>query len=193
MLSQLPKVDSTAATTEARRVYVDHPTTEGDRVQLWSEASASGHFEDKEQSLGVTFDTGHGWGMGLSFSPGHGDNTDRSVNVLGSTRLEMKVKIPKGIGFDIYISESGSGDKSAAAFTGLNGADGENWVSPHFVGNGEWQAISVELAGLQLRTSWGNQNGKRIIDTQALRSVDLFLPGGQGKGTLEIGEIAFAR
>lgn len=151
----------------------------------WNEASASAKAVLDQGELRFDYDSGKAWGCGLGLKAA-GSNSDGSADLLGSTGVQLRLRAPKGLRFQVFISESGCGDPALDAHPGVAGADGESYSSPVFVGSGEAQTIAVPWDQLELRQYWGEQRGNRTVDVQAITAVDLSLGGGQGAGSLWI-------
>lgn len=150
---------------------------------VWKEASASAKTACEEGRLRLDYDSGKGWGCGLGLKTA-GTNSDGSADLLGSSGVALTLRAPKGLRFQLFVSESGCGDPGAEAFKGVGGADGESYSSATFVGTGAAQRVEFKWDQAELRASWGNQHGNRTLDLQAVSGLDLALPGQQGAGAL---------
>jgi len=129
--------------------------------------------------------TGSGWGTGLSLVPDPA--TPRGyTDLAGYESVELVITAPRGLRFSLLLSEQGAADPWATRFDGADGSDGESFASEEFTATGEEQTIVIGFDELKPRTSFGNPNGNRTIDLQAVHDLDLALGGSQGSGTLTI-------
>ncbi|MBN1267954.1 MAG: hypothetical protein JXB04_00045 [Kiritimatiellae bacterium] len=137
--------------------------------------------------LGAQFDVNAGWGAGLTFFPEHTvKNSDSSANAAGARRLSVRLKAPAGVQLRLGLLESGVDWPQAQRFNGVSGADGEAFRHPGFTTVNGWQVYSIPLSELRLNGGYGNQRGNRVIDTQAIRGIEILLPGGQPSCRMEI-------
>ena len=113
------------------------------------------------------------------------------VDLRGYNVLQFEAFLPKGLNIQVFLSESGNNDINSTDHTGVQGADGESYTFPSLIGTGNWETIRVNLADLERRTSWGNQQGNNILDLQGLASVDFSIPGSQGAGKMLIKNLQF--
>ena len=157
----------------------------------WNEASAKISQAVKEGALVLSYDSGQGWGLGVALKPQGSLLKDGSANVLGATRLEVKLVAAKGQKFQLVISESGVGDPASANFNGVGGADGESWGSATYTGTGQPQTLSFDIAEAEARPYWGNQHGNKTIDLQAIKNLDITIAGAQGKGEMKVIRVRF--
>jgi hypothetical protein len=100
--------------------------------------------------------------------------------------IELVVTAPRGLRFSLLLSEEGAADPWAASFAGAEGSDGESFASEEFTAAGNRQTVVAPLETFSWRTSFGNPNGNRTIDLQAVHEIDLSLGGSQGSGTLTV-------
>ncbi|MEK8023792.1 MAG: hypothetical protein AAB229_08295 [Candidatus Hydrogenedentota bacterium] len=122
--------------------------------------------------------TGHGWGYGWSFFF-TADGRD-GIDVTGAKSLQVRVRIPKGIAFRVFLAEAGAAASDAESFSGARGADGESYESPEMIGTGDWHTYRIPLEKLNVRDSWGNNGGNGVLDLQAISWCDLYFAGNQG-------------
>lgn len=71
-------------------------------------------------------------------------------------------------------------------FDGANGADGEAYRHPGLTTQHGWQVYRIPLSELKLNGGYSNQKGNRMIDTQAIKGIEILVPGGQPSCELEI-------
>jgi class 3 adenylate cyclase len=103
--------------------------------------------------------------------------------------LRLIARVPSGLKFVMRIEEAGCDKPGLAAYNGVNGADGEDYESDPMIGTGDWH--SYEISHLTQHPFWGNQNGNKVFDQQAIQSVDLFIEENQGEGDIQIKRIEF--
>ncbi|MCX7846706.1 MAG: hypothetical protein N2595_01540 [bacterium] len=133
-----------------------------------------------------------GWGCGCNLPLiGLPRNRDGSVNVRGAQYLVMRALVPLNTVVCLVLNESGAGPIGAQTYAGERGADGEVFLSLPLHGRGQWYTYVVDLRECELNTSYGNQRGNAILDTQALASVAIMLPGSQPRTELIIERVLF--
>ena len=151
--------------------------------------------EDGREGYAVEFKTGAQEGCGVGTQTDRKDKLqDGSVNVGDIKAVWVKVKLTAGKKFMVKLNESGVRHGAHGQFHGLNGADGEQWASPAQVATGQWQKALFPLSGFQVRkdpNDWSNLRGNGRLDKQALWGIDVYVPGGQGQGRLNVQEIGF--
>jgi len=132
-------------------------------------------------------EVGSGWGSGISFVPQEGEkNADGSYDAGGATRLVARMKAPDGIRVRFGMIESGADWPNADSHAGEKGADGEAFRHPGIETDAGWQVYAIPLSELKLNGGFGNQGGNRKIDMQAVRHLEMLVPGGQPDCEIEI-------
>ena len=103
--------------------------------------------------------------------------------------LEINAEIPENLFLEIIFNEAGAAPVSSDAFGTLAGDDGESFsfkiVSEKLNGN----VLEFNFSDLKPRTSYGNQNGKKQLDTQAIKNIVVRFPDLQESGTIKINSI----
>jgi len=128
-----------------------------------------------------------GWGCGITFTPTSApSNPDGSHNLLGATALAVRLRAPAGFRFSLGITESGAAPLGEQTYDGFGDADGESFRLPEQVADGEWRDYVLPLSSVSVHTGYGNQRGNCILDTEAIRDVDLLFPGGQPDSRVEL-------
>lgn len=137
-----------------------------------------------------------GWGAGVSLRPPASVAKPIGTNafsILGRRGAEIRLSASRPAKCRIQLVETGAGPVGEQAYAGLDGADGEVYISyPLALASGE-NILRVEWDALDVHEHYGNQRGNRRIDLQALLSIDLYLPGesnGAEPLTLEIHSFA---
>jgi hypothetical protein len=165
-------------------------------VYPWGDKATGGavSFSTASGALEIQFQSGGGWGCGVS-CPSNIPPWVASgvVDLTGYNQIQFDAFAPPGTRFLVYLSESGNADPSAKVFSGLNGADGESYSFPSLEGSGHWQNYRIHLEDLEKRTEWGNQRGNNILDLQAISDLDFYIPGGQGDGKIILKNIQFQK
>ncbi len=159
-------------------------------VSTWGDDSHNGTvtLDLSNGPLAMDYDSGGGWGCGISCYPNVPPLLDKqAVDLTGYNLLVFEAFAPMGLTFEVFLTESGAKDLTQA----MNGADGESYSFPSFTGTGHWQTYTVHFEDLELRTAFGNQKGNKILDLQGLSTVDFFIPGGQGSGRLILRNLQF--
>lgn len=108
-----------------------------------------------------------------------------------SKAVRIRLMAPRGLRFQIFLSEYGSGPPGQQTYTGKLGADGEAFESLPFTANGTWQEILLPLEHLGLRQHWGNQRGDKTLVPSALERLSLYIAPQQPPGELVIAEVEF--
>jgi hypothetical protein len=159
-------------------------------IVTWGDASNGGSakVESTPDAALVHFDSGGGWGAGVSISP-----VSSPFDATGADQLEVVLEIPAGHSAQIYLSEAGVAAPDSAHYAGQSGSDGESYEFPPLVGTGKRESYRINLHELDRRSSWGNQHGNDELDLQALAAVDLDIPGKQGSGEIRVFSITFSR
>ena len=178
----------------ALRIYLN-PDASANVASVWCDSAKGGSLTSRlgRDRVEFCFDSGTGWGCGGNFRCNvvplgkNGDADLRGYNV-----VKFRLKAPKDLAFVLHMTESGSAKGSPATYHGEDGADGESFVSPPLTGAGQWKDYDVDLADMTRRPEWGNQAGNRILDLQAIESMDFAVGGGQGKAVLAVKSVELA-
>jgi len=157
-------------------------------VAEWGDAGNGGssHVDAGTGPLLIHFQSGAGWGAGVSLSP-----LAAPFDASGAGHLEAIMEFPLGTSAQIYLSEVGVGEPGLHHYDGALGSDGESYEFPALTGTGKTESYVVDLHELERRTSYGNQSGNQVLDLQALATVDLYIPGKQGSGEIRISAVNF--
>ena len=166
----------------------------GAQLDTWGDSDNGGKAAAKADSGSVILDyeTGTGWGCGVSAPPNLGPFTAPGVvDLRGYGFFNFKAFVPMGVTFMVYLDESGTAAPNQARYEGVNGADGESYQFPAMTGTGRWEDYQVDLSELQHRDYWGNQKGNNTLDLQSLSEVSFYLSGGQGAGRMLVKDLEF--
>jgi hypothetical protein len=137
--------------------------------------------------LDIQTDLGSGWGNGITFLPGGtAPNADGSLNAQGAKTITARIYAPAGVNLRFGVTESGSGWSGSKEFPGENGADGEAFRHAGVTTKDGWQTYTIPLSDLKLNGGWGNQKGNRTVDTQAIRGLEILVPGGQADVHMQV-------
>ncbi len=158
---------------------------------IWNESSAKGSKEKAGKALLLVFDSGKDWGLGLGLSLMPATHSDGSRDLMGLGELEIEVEAPKGLKFQILFNESATAEPGKSEYKGAAGSDGESYASPTLIGTGKRSTYRVNPDFLEARPYWGNQQGNKIIDLQAIKNIDLAIGGQQGAGQLKLFRVSF--
>ena len=141
-----------------------------------------------DNTLLLKTDAGAGWGSGITFWPESATrNEDGSANAAGADRIVAYIKAPAGTQLRFGLLESGATGAGADQYYAANNADGEAFRHAGTTTTEGWQTYTIPFSELQLNGGYGNQKGNRTIDTQAIKGIELLVPGGQPAVDLEIG------
>lgn len=154
----------------------------------WGDTANGGNakVESRPDAAVVGYDSGTGWGAGVSLLP-----ASSPFDASGATHLELVLQIPAGRRVQVLINEAGAAAPGQAKYVGSAGSDGESYEFPQLVGSGKLETYVVDLRELDRRTAWGNQAGARVLDLQALVTVDLYVAGKQGVGEIRVAAVRF--
>jgi agarase len=145
-----------------------------------------------EGALVLTFDTADQWGCGVSlFGPKHLARVPGPPNTTdldGYTTIILDATVTKGLRFEVILDEAGAADGDNSA-----GDDGESFLFPATVGSGTRETYRFEIGSAGPRETWGNQQGARRIDMQAMKALAIYLPGSQGEGEMQLHSIRLER
>ncbi len=161
------------------------------RLRAWGWAdTASGASIDARQApsgIAADYDSGSGWGCGFSFAPALDAAAMAEYADLSAFEgIEIVVKAKAGLRVAVFITEQGGDDPGKGEYRGAEGSDGESFDTEPFALQGKETRVKLPFELFGLRTSYGNQAGNRRIDLKAIRSIDIYVPGAQGKGKLEL-------
>lgn len=141
--------------------------------------------------LTIEYNTGGDWGCGILFfgpktyslGKGPGFATDLS----GYYALELDVRVPKGVSFEIVADEAGVAGPDSDSYNTEGGNDGESFAFKTTWGTGNRETIKLNFdEKMIVRNTWGNQKGARKIDLNAMKGFGLYMRGGQGNGQIEL-------
>ncbi len=131
-------------------------------------------------------------GSGVTFYPINGPfAADKYAIVEGCDMVQLHAMAPAGLRFQVSINEAGVGAPGAASYPGVSGTDGEQYQSPVMKGWGKWKIYQIKLSEFSPSPVWGNQNGNKVLDLNAIDSLELDLPPNQGAGDFKIMSIVF--
>jgi hypothetical protein len=140
----------------------------------------------------LVFNSGSYWGCGLSFE---GTQAPRlpggALDLSGYKFLQAELWAPKDCQAFLSISESGVADPKSDHFNGEAGADGEQYLFPVVTGTGDWQPLKLALSQVGPAMNWGNPRGNLTLDLQAIKKIDLAIPGKQGVGRACLRDLRF--
>jgi hypothetical protein len=170
-------------------VYADYSVNEA-LGNVWSDESkgCKGTFEKKGGKAVLSVPPcADGWGAGVTL----GRKVEGNIDATGKVALVIRAQATKGAKFIPSINEAGVGPKDAASYEGVNGTDGEQWWGPELVGTGQPKTYTVKFADFKVSEGYGNQNGNKKLDAQALVTVQIAVGGNQSEVKVEISSIKF--
>jgi len=107
--------------------------------------------------------------------------------------LEIDWILPKGLTYAILVDEAGVDVPDKTHYNNLAGDDAESFTFHNRFGNGSREKTRFQFKDLKPRISWGNQNGQRRINLNAMKGIGIYIAGGQGKGQIIIYTIKLIR
>jgi hypothetical protein len=137
--------------------------------------------------------TPKGWGCGVTFTPVPAlpMNPDGSVNARGIRRIVVSMRAPPGTKFSVGLQESGHGSTDSQTYDGFGGADGESYVNTEIETTAGQTEYAFDLSEFEPSSSYGNQRGNGVVDTQAAATVHLYFPGSPREFQAELLSIRF--
>jgi hypothetical protein len=167
------------------------------QLGVWKDGSSSANIKfTKEQAaesaafLRCAVETGSGWGCGFGVPCDvKTKNPDGSFDLQGYKGIRIKVSATESLPFSVFLNESGADEMGKPEYKGINGADGESFTSEPNSGSGKIEVLEYPFDQFTVRSVYGNQSGKKILDLQSVRNIDLYFPGNSGDGTCDIYEV----
>jgi CubicO group peptidase (beta-lactamase class C family) len=180
---------------EPIRPYFD-PKRKYDSIHVFKdgEHGASGTVNVKGESIEWQYNSGDGWGCGISLPcnvPPLGDSA--TVDLRGYRYLCFDAKLERGKAFASHMYEYKSLANNLQKYIGVNGSDAEAFFFDLQKGTGKWSSYRIDMTDLDRRSSWGNQKGNRIFDLQSISGLDFQIGSRQGKGIMEIKQVRFEK
>jgi len=159
------------------------------RIWGWADTAAGASIDARQAPSGIAadYDSGSGWGCGFSFTPALDEaRMAEYVDLSSFEGIELVFKAKAGLRVSVFVTEHGADDPGKSEYRGAEGSDGESFETESFALQGKETRVKLPFELFALRSSYGNQSGNRRIDLKAIRSIDVYAPGAQGKGKLEI-------
>jgi hypothetical protein len=164
---------------------------------VFSAADAGGYIDRKAEPVVFHYNTGQSWGCGVVFfgpeKYATGKGADHTTDLDGYSRLIIDAKIPAGLKFHLLVDESGVAPPYLETFNMAAGDDAEAFIIKDNVGKEGRFLYTFELKDLKPRDNWGNQRGRRRVDTNAMRGIGIHLLGEQGKDKMTFYSVKLAR
>lgn len=138
-------------------------------------------------TLRVSAKMGSGWGCGVTFYPDSAaKNSDHSINASGAKQVVVRVNAPAGAKLRLGLLESGADIAGDYSYVGVEGADGEAFRHGGITTTEGRQTYTIPLSEMKLLGGYGNQKGNRTIDVQAMKAVEILIPGGEPDVNFEV-------
>ncbi|HEY8240660.1 MAG TPA: hypothetical protein VIH35_04395, partial [Kiritimatiellia bacterium] len=137
----------------------------------------------RDKFVEVEYNTGRGWGCGISFRPAAKcpTNAGGSARLLGASKIRIRMRADSEVDFSVALNESGHGGTDAQTFDGFQSSDGESYVHSPVKGEGDWKEYVFELNHFEHTSYYGNQRGNNIVDMHALAEININFTGPAGK------------
>jgi GPH family glycoside/pentoside/hexuronide:cation symporter len=113
----------------------------------------------------------------------------QATNLSEYSSLEVNAEIPEDLFLEVIFNEAGAAPASSKVFDTLAGDDGESFSFKIVSNKLNGDVLGFNFSDLKPRTSYGNQNGKKQLDTQAIKNIVVRFPDLQGSGTIKIHSI----
>ncbi len=161
---------------------------------LWGDYGAGAKIEIEPTATNtwhIRVTPGSGWGAGITFQPSKAllANADGSVNCLGGAKVVLRIAAPETARIGIGLNESGHGAVNAQTYSGVGQADGESFRHEEQAGSAGNDRREYQLRKVDNNYHYGNQRGNKTIDTEAISTIDLFVPGHQPPFEAELSAI----
>ncbi|MHC4961994.1 MAG: MFS transporter [Planctomycetota bacterium] len=101
--------------------------------------------------------------------------------------VELDAEIPEGLSMDIIFNEAGVDPEASESFGTIAGDDGESFHLEVTSNELEEGVFAFNFSELKPHASYGNQSGKKQLDTQAIKNIIVRFPELQGSGAITIG------
>jgi GPH family glycoside/pentoside/hexuronide:cation symporter len=109
-----------------------------------------------------------------------------ATNLDGFSQVEINAGIPENQSFSVFFHEAGTAGASGEVFDTSGGDDGESYSIDLAPDKEKGNLYGFGLADLKEQTLYGNQNGNKGLNMQAIKNVSIGFAGLQGKGTITI-------
>jgi hypothetical protein len=152
--------------------------------------------EKKDGKLHIKYNTGEQWGCGFTiFGPADYavDGPDNSTDMDGYSAIVIEGTFPEKLSFTLILDEAGTDSPMAQSYDTRAGDDGESFTFPESTGTGKMNTYRYELKDLLPRDVWGNQQGKRKVDMNAIKGPALVFGAFQGSGEILINSFRLER
>jgi hypothetical protein len=158
--------------------------------ETWNAPDARVGVIPEGKTLVLDYDTGKQWGGGLNlFGPasnrvarGPAEATDLD----GYTEIVVEYEAPKGLQMTITLHEASAGAPGQAKYDTGAGDDGESYSSDSFYATGERTTKRLPIADLRAEQNWGNQQGQRRIDMNAIKTIGIQFQGAPQHGQVRV-------
>ncbi|MHC5158227.1 MAG: MFS transporter, partial [Planctomycetota bacterium] len=100
--------------------------------------------------------------------------------------VELKADIPEGLSMEIIFNEAGVSPGAGETYGTAAGDDGESYYLQVASNELDKGVLAFDINQLKPYASYGNQNGKKQLDLQAIKNIVLRFPELQGNGAITI-------
>jgi len=158
--------------------------------ETWTAPDAKAAMKTEGDGLGILFDVGTQWGAGLNLFGPASQKLDKgpkdATDLDGYADIVVEYEAPKGLQLSVTLHEAGAAAPGQPTYDTSGGDDGESYSSQPFYGAGARRTQRVPIASLQPESGWGNQQGKRQIDMNSIRTIGLQFQGSPQRGVLKV-------
>jgi hypothetical protein len=103
--------------------------------------------------------------------------------------FELQGEIPEGISLEVIFNEAGAAPVDSKDFGSAAGDDGESFYSSIAANEIKEGILGFNFSDLKPYGLYGNQNGKKYLDIQAIKNIIVRFPQLQGAGVIKIDSI----
>jgi len=163
--------------------------------EAWHAADASIGIASVEDGLALTYETGHRYGVGISFFGPDASRLDvgapHAYDLDGYEWIVVSGEVPAGLQIQAIVNETGAADPNSPAFEDRGGDDAESFISAPLRGTGD--EYRFRIRDLVPQVYWGNQTGAREIEMRSVQSIALQFQGEPRRGQIRLHDVRLER
>lgn len=135
-------------------------------------------------------ESGSDWGGGISIFGPRAAVTGKAplfaVDLDGYSELVLELETPKALFIEVILDEAGVAAPGSLTQRTESGDDGESFAWPAVKLEPGNTTLRLPIRDVQLRSTWGNQDGARRVNLESLKGPALVVQGSQGSVRLAI-------
>jgi GPH family glycoside/pentoside/hexuronide:cation symporter len=110
----------------------------------------------------------------------------QATDLSGFASVELEAEMPEGLTMEIIFNEAGVSPEDGATFGTVAGDDGESFYLEATSTKLKEGVLAFDISELKPYASLGNQSGKKVLDTQAIKNIIIRFPDLLGTGGITI-------